>query len=138
MFFLFLLLFVCLLLFLLFVCFLFVVVVVCLLLSNDVTRRVTHTLFLTAYRQGIDVKRHVESEDIETNRPLQWAIKTNNRAVIELLFRHGTSSNTRKWNLQTPLHLAAACGNTDLVELLIDREALVNCKDSDRVTPLHW
>lgn len=97
-----------------------------------------HKYFFTAYRLGIDVKKYVESEDIETNRPLQWAISVNNRAVIELLFTHGTSSNTRKRNLQTPLHLAAIIGNSDLVELLIEKEALVNCKDAEKLTPLHW
>ena len=39
----------------------------------------------------------------------------------------------------TPLHLAAMGGHQDVVELLISKHhAVVNVKDEDQQTPLHW
>lgn len=51
------------------------------------------------------------------------------------LFGYDRSRYTRGW---TPLHTAAANGETDIVRLLLERGARPNAMDAQGMTPLHW
>lgn len=48
------------------------------------------------------------------------------------------SANIRGSHGETPLQTAAATGNTQIIEFLLDRRAMRNIQDDDGETPLHY
>jgi len=54
-----------------------------------------------------------------------------------VFFQPGCSVNAAAEAKQTPLHLAALRGYTDMAEVLLDHGADVNAVDCDGDTPLH-
>jgi ankyrin repeat protein len=59
-------------------------------------------------------------------------------ALAELLIRHGAPLNTPASEQRDyPLHLAAACGNSELIEVLISHRAEIDAPDRSGNTPLH-
>lgn len=50
-------------------------------------------------------------------------------ATCEILLRSGISRDARTKVDKTPLHIAAQEGHTDIVELLLDNGADVDCQD---------
>ena len=52
--------------------------------------------------------------------------QTNNLEVAKILIRAGAKVNALNWSNDTPLHEAAAEGNTDIVRLLLQKGAKVS------------
>ena len=65
------------------------------------------------------------------------AALNNDVKTAKLCLDHGADVNAMKSKATTLLHIAAAKGNLEMVELLISRGAGVNIKDGDSKTPLH-
>ncbi len=101
---------------------------------------------------GADVNRPMPDTG-ET--PLHSAICTNNPAhnlVVKVLLGHGANPNcVTKENMETggfmrdcrtrgetPLHRAAAFGNEEMIQLLLDAGAAADAKDVHGDSPLTW
>ena len=56
--------------------------------------------------------------------------------MAAMLLEHGARIDAKDLEGQTPLHLAAAAGNADMVGLLLDHDARIDAKDRQRETPL--
>jgi ankyrin repeat protein len=68
--------------------------------------------------------------------PLLLAI--SHKDVVELLLAYNADVNARNSRGDTPLHAAAAGGNTDVVALLLANKAEINAKENTHgFTPLH-
>ncbi|WP_343289084.1 ankyrin repeat domain-containing protein [Wolbachia endosymbiont of Encarsia formosa] len=65
------------------------------------------------------------------------AIKLCNIVAVSYIIKNFVVPNIIDENTNTPLHTAAACGNTRIVEVLIENDAYVNAGDGIRNTPLH-
>jgi V8-like Glu-specific endopeptidase len=65
-----------------------------------------------------------------------YAVKNNNKPMLEYLLKNGASPNTKRYN-GTALHLALSNGYTDVAKLLIEKGAKLNEKDNYGNTPLH-
>jgi ankyrin repeat protein len=74
-------------------------------------------------------------------RPLHSAVAHRQPGVAlamsEVLLRHGADANVRQAGGWTPLHQAAAHGQTPLVRLLLAHGADVHAASEDGRTPLH-
>jgi len=96
-------------------------------------------------------------EDAETGEtPLHSAIVKPNllstHRVVALLLAHGADPNSRTKNGvitgafmrdcrtkgETPLHRAAAFGNAETIQLLLDAGAVIDAKDANGDSPLGW
>eukprot|EP00638_Chattonella_subsalsa_P015755 CAMPEP_0117821680 /NCGR_PEP_ID=MMETSP0949-20121206/3207_1 /TAXON_ID=44440 /ORGANISM="Chattonella subsalsa, Strain CCMP2191" /LENGTH=1841 /DNA_ID=CAMNT_0005660871 /DNA_START=134 /DNA_END=5659 /DNA_ORIENTATION=- len=60
------------------------------------------------------------------------------KEASDLILNHGADINFRNDELQTPLHLAAMHGNSNITKLLIRQNANVDAKDVHYRTPLHF
>ncbi|KAJ4448822.1 hypothetical protein ANN_00213 [Periplaneta americana] len=65
------------------------------------------------------------------------AAETGNVTLTETLLLLGTNVSARDAMLNTPLHLAAYYGHTDVVRLLINGGAEIDTRKSNGYTPLH-
>jgi ankyrin repeat protein len=93
--------------------------------------------------QGVDVNTAVElgssgwmSMGADPDLPLNIAIRTRNKKIIELLIAHGADANGAYYS-KTPLRASICTNETEIVELLIAHGADVNAQDNSGVTPLH-
>lgn len=67
------------------------------------------------------------------------AIREHNpKRLIELLNRDTTLVKSLDSDGRTPLHVAAACQDKEMVQLLIGKGADVNARDKVGASPLHW
>lgn len=71
------------------------------------------------------------------NAPLHTASWRGDTAVA-LLLAHGAPINVRNDTHETPLHVAALCGQTEVVELFLSHGATVNATDNKGKTPLQY
>lgn len=70
--------------------------------------------------------------------PFILAIETGRRDMIEwLIERCSVSVNLKMEGGRTPTHVAARCGNREIVELLKNKGANIDAEDADGVSPLH-
>ncbi|MEA5467874.1 protein kinase domain-containing protein [Spirulina sp. 06S082] len=70
---------------------------------------------------------------------LQCTLVDNSFAVARLLLDSGAKAESNRFSGRvTPLHIAVDKGSSDIVEILIAREADVNVRDEYNRTPLHW
>ena len=74
-------------------------------------------------------RENMEPQHTTLGRPLPHVAAGNNGIVPEILERDD--------NGQTPLHRAAACGNNELVNLLLDYGAKRELRDYKKRIPLH-
>ena len=68
--------------------------------------------------------------------PLRWAVRNNQKEVVELLLNRGASADGSEAT-GTPLMEAAENGYWDIVRLLLDRGANINADDGSGYTTLH-
>ena len=70
--------------------------------------------------------------------PLMTAVSNQSCAIVKSLLSHGAATTTTTSEGYTPLHLAAAIGNDDILGILLDRHAEVDGMTKiDKLTPLH-
>jgi len=75
----------------------------------------------------------------ENDSILSWAILTSRRETATLLLERGARVDIARRFGASALHLAVAKEHdSDLVQMLLERSALVNAKNDDGSTPLHW
>jgi hypothetical protein len=114
--------------------------------KDDFQRRPLHWY---AIRHDISAMRAILQHGAKVNStgrhdfaplPLHEAVQRN-LDTVELLVEHGADVRWRDYQLagNTPLHLAAVAGKTDVVKFLVERwpEGLWET-DYARETPLHW
>lgn len=75
---------------------------------------------------------------IEKKSPLHYAVQNMAVDCVKELLENKAIPNTPQVYSETPLHIAAALGNHESVELLINYGAAVNVQSGpDRMTPIH-
>ena len=74
----------------------------------------------------------------EATQNLWQAVADSDVSAAQVALAAGAEVNARNQWQQTPLHLAADTGHTDLARLLIEKGAEVNAKDDEQQMPLHW
>lgn len=82
---------------------------------------------------GVNVEEEYEGE-----RPLLYAVKAKSVAAVEMLRQHAADLDleTADKESQTPLMLAAAQGNPEMVDILLSMNASVDGKAIKGLTPL--
>jgi len=70
--------------------------------------------------------------------PAVAALAGNHFELARLLHRNGSSVSPRRYYQWTPLHSAAFCGDTEMVQILVELNADVNAETSVKDTPLHF
>ena len=81
----------------------------------------------------------IEYADEDGNTPLILATKERNAEIVDILLEKGASPNAANRNGITALHYAVIVGDSSLVRLLIECQAInINCQDNDGWTPLHY
>ena len=78
---------------------------------------------------GVDLEIRARNGD---NALMIAAWKENQKAVVALIAK-GASVNREGW---TALHYAAAKGNNEIVQLLLDNQAVVDAESPTKITPL--
>jgi uncharacterized protein len=70
--------------------------------------------------------------------PLITAIGLGDKSLqtCKILIENGANINYRDWFGQSPLWVASACENIDILKLLLDNHAHINAIDYTKVTPL--
>ncbi|WP_240991892.1 ankyrin repeat domain-containing protein, partial [Wolbachia endosymbiont of Glossina morsitans morsitans] len=82
--------------------------------------------------------RFVNSADNLGHSPLRLAIENGNLNIVKYLIENGADYDSLSENDMTLLHIAASCGQLEVVKYLVaDRGANIEAKDSDGMTPLH-
>jgi len=66
------------------------------------------------------------------------AAKQGNVEALKKFIKAGTSPDSRRKDMATPLHLAAFNNHTQAIQFLIDHGATVHSLDNLLRTPLHW
>ncbi|XP_069704660.1 putative leucine-rich repeat-containing protein DDB_G0290503 [Periplaneta americana] len=79
----------------------------------------------------------VKMSESQREDKLLEAAETGNVTLTETLLLLGTNVSARDAMLNTPLHLAAYYGHTDVVRLLINGGAEIDTRKSNGYTPLH-
>jgi ankyrin repeat protein len=64
------------------------------------------------------------------------AVKNDHYEIVEFLIKKKASVNERESQKFTALHMAVITNNIDIVKLLIDSDAEVNCVNFENMTPL--
>ena len=61
--------------------------------------------------------------------PLHWAAKGGHTKIVEMLMSRGARVHTTNMGDDTPLHLAAAFGNRDIVLMVILKSNIMSCQN---------
>ncbi|MBN1550377.1 ankyrin repeat domain-containing protein [bacterium] len=69
--------------------------------------------------------------------PLQSAILSNNRNIVEYLVSRGADVNLTDFSGSSPLHYAAANHHADIIKVLLQNGAKINTTNSNGMSPLH-
>ena len=86
-------------------------------------------LDLLLAQPGIDL----EAKALNGNTALMMAAFRQNKPAVLKLMAKGAQVNQPGW---TALHYAAAAGSTELVSLLLERHAYIDCESPSGMTPL--
>lgn len=83
---------------------------------------------------------NIYQEDFnQTPELFRWIKAGNNAAAIDHLRRHPEEVQLQGWMNDTPLHIAAAADNLEMVQFLVQNGADVNASRTSTYTlPLHW
>lgn len=68
----------------------------------------------------------------------ELATKNPALSCAKILVENGADVDARDSFGMTALHLAAICGNTDLVKYLVEKNASIDVKDNEGSTPLYY
>lgn len=99
---------------------------------------------------GISVHREFAYETFEMSSPLpvgsnvsgnslslEQAIRENKVAIVRQYSQTGQHLNVADWNGFTALHHAARANQTEVVIMLLECQADINCQGQQSLTPLH-
>lgn len=78
-------------------------------------------------------------KDHDENTPRLQASRSRgpgSHYIAKLLLHAGTFVNVKNRNKRSPLHIAAFCGTSVMVQVLLDAGADANIKDQNETTPL--
>jgi cytohesin len=73
----------------------------------------------------------------ESRTPLHWAVRWDQKEIVEFLIEKGAEVNSRDNSDTTPLYFAVTINQKDLAELLLSQGADVNAKNNHDFTSLH-
>jgi len=73
----------------------------------------------------------------ELEKRLRSAIEEGNLGKVKELVSQGADVNAKYEKALTPLHIAAAIGDSEIVKFLLSHGADVNAKAEGKITPLH-
>ncbi len=76
---------------------------------------------------------NIEAKARNGNNALMIASYTGNLAAVQALLEKGAQVNRPGW---TALHYAAAIGNNDIVQLLLDHHAYIDAASPNKTTPI--
>jgi RNA polymerase sigma factor (sigma-70 family) len=124
----------------------------------------SHLRIASGWKSAEETMAHMAQPKTGTGwSPLRWAIWYGDRTLVELLLDYGAAVEAEDWTIaaeygyqaiialfiekglefkpaskgQTPLHMAVAAHQKEVVELLLKRIAIDARDEADR-TPLHW
>ncbi|MGH8809670.1 MAG: ankyrin repeat domain-containing protein [Noviherbaspirillum sp.] len=75
----------------------------------------------------------LEAKVFNGDNALMIACYKQNKAAVEALLAKGAEVNRPGW---TPLHYAAAIGNNQIVQILLDRYAYIDAESPNKTTPI--
>lgn len=75
----------------------------------------------------------LEVKSFNGDNALMIACYKGNKQAVEALLAKDAEVNRPGW---TPLHYAAASGNNDIVQLLLDRSAYIDAESPNKTTPI--
>ncbi|HJV82735.1 ankyrin repeat domain-containing protein [Noviherbaspirillum sp.] len=76
---------------------------------------------------------NLEAKAFNGDTALMIACYKGNKAAVEALLAKGAEVNKPGW---TPLHYAAAIGNNDIVQILLDKSAYIDAESPNKTTPI--
>jgi ankyrin repeat protein len=88
-----------------------------------------HVIDVLLDARGIDLEKKAKNGDTA----LMIACYKGNKPVVEALLARDVEVNRPGW---TPLHYAAATGQNDIVQLLLDKSAYIDAASPNKTTPL--
>ena len=82
---------------------------------------------------------HVHEKGAAPLTPLMLSVKFGHRELVESLLHKGVDPNAVGCDqtMQTPLHVAAAQGDTTTVSMLLESGAMIDAQDANGNTPAH-
>ncbi|PVH94333.1 ankyrin [Periconia macrospinosa] len=80
---------------------------------------------------------NVDSQDINGETPLMWAIRSENVDIVKMLLKNGASPRAMTRSLLSPLMIACDVGAADLASLLMGQHADQQLRDLHGGTALH-
>uniref|UniRef100_A0A7S1PI38 Uncharacterized protein n=1 Tax=Percolomonas cosmopolitus TaxID=63605 RepID=A0A7S1PI38_9EUKA len=81
----------------------------------------------------------LNAADSQGRTPLHEAVSSKNGELTRFLLNHGANVDVRtNIELYTPLHLAAICGDENILRMLIEATDNVNCVSQRNRVPLHY
>jgi ankyrin repeat protein len=75
----------------------------------------------------------LEAKSFNGDNALMIACYSQNKAAVEALLAKGAEVNRPDW---TPLHYAAAVGNNQIVQILLDKSAYIDAESPNKTTPI--
>jgi ankyrin repeat protein len=90
-------------------------------------------------KYGGDINEILDSPKEGIHTPLTYVVKKGyDVRIAELLIKHGVNMEKGSWGLQTatPLFMAAALGNFEMVKMLVEHGACIEGADYWCITPL--
>jgi len=76
---------------------------------------------------------NIEAKAFNGDNALMVACYKGNTAAVKALIAKGAEVNRQGW---TPLHYAAASGNNEIVQILLDKSAYIDAESPNKTTPL--
>ena len=109
---------------------------------NTVEPRNGHTpMILALHEESMEVFKvllnapgtDIEAQAFNGDTALMVACYKGNKPAVEALLARGAEVNRPGW---APLHYAAASGNNEIVQLLLDKSAYIDAESPNKTTPL--
>ena len=97
----------------------------------------TFTACLTTPAEPEDAVQEIPEETTTEDNSLHALVQNNDKLGLNEMFKIDIDVNEKNENGQTALHIAAAAGNTEVVQLLLLQDADPDALDNDGKTALH-
>lgn len=85
----------------------------------------------------LENRASIKAQNRTLQTPLHYAVFSNHKELIELLFTYGANPNSKMITGMTPFHYACMSGDKKLVELFLKNSANPNIQNNKGLTPLH-